>query len=204
LYGKNTFQIEDSDGHHQWGTHRFLEFMLQLGHLRHIRNLNINICIGPSGQHMWYLRRTSWALVRMENLTRLVVNVDMTTIVNDTETNSFDPDYHLVSYRAAYDFKQWPLFRMLYWSPKKFAVYVPQHRALEKWFKRKQSLGDADEFTFWAKQDWEEDSSGLFLNGDVSVEAKIKNIVSRHSKRQELVLDRDDYDSDREDPDAEW
>jgi hypothetical protein len=67
---------------------------------------------------------------------------------------------------------------MLYWSPKKFTVYVPQHRTLEKWFKRKQSRKDANEFKFWAKQDREEDSSGLLLNGDVSVEAKIKNIVS--------------------------
>jgi hypothetical protein len=56
LYSTNTFQIVDSDGHPEWGTHRFLEFMLQLGHLRHIRNLNINIYIGASDQHMWHLR----------------------------------------------------------------------------------------------------------------------------------------------------
>jgi hypothetical protein len=59
----------------------------------------------------------------MENLTPLVVDVEMTTI--DGSFTLYDPDIEFISDNAACDFKQWPLFRMLYLSRRKLTAYVP-------------------------------------------------------------------------------
>jgi hypothetical protein len=203
LYGKNTIEIEDSDRRGRFGTHRFLEFMLKLGHLGYTNKLNISFCIGVLGQNMWHLRRTAWALVTMENLTRLVINVDMTTIEGDPDF--YNPDLHFIGNKALCDFKQWPLFRMLHWSPRKFDVFVPLHRALETWLRKKWAREDTDKFKFWVLDDWADpvDASGQFLNDDADVSQKIAAIVSRRSKEQELVLHWDGYDSEKEDPDNE-
>jgi hypothetical protein len=89
--------------------------------------------------------------------------------------------------------------------PKKFDVFVPQHRALETWLRKKWAREDSDEFKFSVYDDWAYPvgASGRFLNDDAEVNTKIAAIVSRHSEGQELVLHWDGYDSEKWDPDNE-
>jgi hypothetical protein len=187
FFGKNTFEIHDSDDAHQYGTHRFLEVMHAVGKLHLFRNLNIDICIEWSGQTMWHLRRTSWLLLMITDLKRLVIDVDMRSFTHDLDgAPEYDPDVHFLYENTATDFLQWSVLRMLSWHRTDFEIFIPQFREAETWFKKQRSLLDTDPHKCWVRGDWE-DQKGLGYPSD-KVEEAVDAIKGRQVPEQEWVL----------------
>jgi hypothetical protein len=182
FYSKNTFELHDSNKPREFGTHRWLELMSKRGYLSRVRNLNINICLGELGQSRWHLRRTTWAILSMPKLKRLVVDVDMRSLVRDPE-DEYNVDIHFEYSNVTNLPRYWPMFRMLAWSELDFGIFIPQFREMETWTKALRVLTKGDHQKFWVREDWCELSKDSVSE---EIRAAISKIKSRQLDAQEI------------------
>jgi hypothetical protein len=92
-------------------------------------------------------------MLSMPKLKRLVVNVDMRSLVRDPE-DKYNVDLHFEYSNVTNLPRYWPMFRMLAWSELDFGIFIPQFREMETWTKALRVLTKGDHQKFWVREDW--------------------------------------------------
>jgi hypothetical protein len=134
--------------------------------LGHVRKLNIGINLDKRHQHKWHVHRAFAAIVSMQNLKRLVIDLEMECLIYQGYRHE-DIYFREPSRESIEGFpKEWPEVRMLAWAEaakinpdskvdRPIPVYIPTNRQVERIVRHWMGEADDDHHKFYSAADWE-------------------------------------------------